>query len=936
MFLFSRLMSRAPQVMLSFLVFALSSGVVGGVLFYTDWTGPQVFRDTIQETPVDMEMELTFYFYQQNTTTADDITDMVMEQEGVTGTEQLFVMNRWEGDYEYYQSTYAGVDDTFFDSFENAVDVAPGSPPLNDSTCYMEVAALSRLGLSIGNEFTIRDYMYDEYGNVTKVNHTMTIVGTFKSQVFIVDYYWQGPPTTTLRLITTRQGLEEAFGSARAYYDVGRQIWVRMNHDIVSSMDPVSAAEELDNVRKRIEQRTLPYAWVMYDGYGLRDAVLEYAAWSSSTRAVALAVSVPTIIMGVMLVQYDSTLLADERRRDIGALKTRGASGWQAFNWVLSSALFTGAVGSFGAVLAGLFAALLSGTVRTLMEFDLSRLEGLSFVLVPESILFVFLFSFIVGLLVALPAAVKGLLMSPTEAHATLEREVLLKPETTGNPVIEMIGLAISGSLFMNLILLLTYVGYVPSAQVAVSIIVVPLLAIFVVLFTRLLSRPTASIKAKALSWLKRPPLSAGSILIGRNLTMFRRSESIGVMFISLVFAAGILSALSATTGFYHTRDLLMFEAGADVRIDVKPGLENVTLDMIDNITSVPGVQSAAAMLSVNTYVTYQQESWMGTETVNTSMTVFGVQPTEWYESAFWLEYFAYSRTPYLSLHQLAQSNTSVISSFRPVIVTQFTPTGVVVTYSNNITLWLRTMSWVNHSHCTIVDVLCQDKGGGGVKYFPGEPDIDSFLIINLAYLHGCTNTSRVNRFYVHLEDGANYTRVIQDLYDMAPNSYASIESGLREIDKTLEAQAGRSIYGVYTLNVLFSLTYLTIGMAVISGERARRLRKQMSVLRALGAGYRPVTLSALLDTFVGVLIAAAIGGLLGLVLSSSISQIPLAYIGTETSVLWNRLPVLLVIPMHLILSIIGLTLLFSLSATYIATKRSLTRNLAEEIQSAE
>ncbi|MHA1851291.1 MAG: hypothetical protein ACTSW8_08550, partial [Candidatus Thorarchaeota archaeon] len=63
MFLFSRLSSRAPEVLTTLLIFALSSGVLGGILFYMDSTGPDVLNDMTSEIPIDMEVTFTTSFY---------------------------------------------------------------------------------------------------------------------------------------------------------------------------------------------------------------------------------------------------------------------------------------------------------------------------------------------------------------------------------------------------------------------------------------------------------------------------------------------------------------------------------------------------------------------------------------------------------------------------------------------------------------------------------------------------------------------------------------------------------------------------------------------------------------------------------------------------------------------------------------------------------
>ncbi|MBE0526418.1 MAG: hypothetical protein IH631_05710, partial [Candidatus Thorarchaeota archaeon] len=93
MFLFSRLSSRAPEVLTTLLIFALSSGVLGGILFYMDSTAPDVLDDMTSDIPIDMEVAFTTSFYGQNQTTIDDIEESVAQQEYIVATEQVKFAN---------------------------------------------------------------------------------------------------------------------------------------------------------------------------------------------------------------------------------------------------------------------------------------------------------------------------------------------------------------------------------------------------------------------------------------------------------------------------------------------------------------------------------------------------------------------------------------------------------------------------------------------------------------------------------------------------------------------------------------------------------------------------------------------------------------------------------------------------------------------------
>ncbi|MHA2204591.1 MAG: ABC transporter permease [Candidatus Thorarchaeota archaeon] len=944
MFLFSRLTSRAPQVLATFLIFSLSAGVLGGVLFYMDTSTPNVLESVITDVPVDMEIGFSWTYYNQNTTQLSDIEEIIDNQEIVEDYESIKILRTYDyqeeyDDWRYAEKTFMGVNDEFFAEFPNAVTLSNDPPLLTDTTCYVEESTMTYENLQIGDMYTARvenrsDGYYDEW-----VERNFTIVGTFQSNVFLQhSYYGPGYYEETeysiLRMITTQQGLNESFGFLEQGYWEGIEdrIWLRLDITSLLGQDPIIAVEELENIRRRIEQEALPYALV--EDFEINNAIYEFAAWTSSMRGIALAFSIPSIIMGVMLVYYNSNLLRDDQRRDVGTLKTRGSSGWQAFRWVLSNAIFTGLIGSAGAVLTGALAAFLSGSVKAFFVFDLTQLAELSMLLQPIAVLSVFLFSFSVGLIVALPGAVSALLMSATEAHSILERDVLQKKEKMGSPFVDLIALGIAGYMMLPIISFLGF-GYLsPMALGSFMILLIPFMTIFIIGYMRLLSRPVSAIKVRTLGYMKSPSISVGTRIMSRTVGMFKRSEAMGVMFIAMVFTAGVFSTISATTGYNHTVNLFKFQTGADFAIDVKSGYNNVTLDLLENITAVNGVASASAMLSFDAYVRYRQDYWGYSEYINTSMNIYAVQPEEWLQSAFWLPYFTLYDTPANSISQLALNNRSVLSSFRPVdhyIVSGYTQTPV---YGDQLTIYIKGDGWRNVSSNTIVDVMAASEEYGN-KYLPGEPNSNAFVVMNLKYVHACKNTTMVNKFYIKTTPYANLTEVKRDLWTIAPFSFDAVSTPYDDIDASLKSQSSRSIYGIYTLNVVFSLFYLTAGMIIVTTVRVRRLRKQFSVLRALGTENRSITTALLIDTSISILIAAAIGGLLGAAMSLIAINMPLAYLGAMTRTLWSRLPVTISLPVDLLGGILGISVVSALIAAYWVTSRALKQNIAEEIQYA-
>ncbi|MFW9964907.1 MAG: FtsX-like permease family protein [Candidatus Sifarchaeia archaeon] len=953
MFLFARLSARAPEVLTTLLIFSLSSGVLGGILFYMDSTAPTVLNDMTADVPIDMEVSFGTPFYLQNfsdpnSMTVDDIRNTVESQDYVISTEPLTFVDiyDWYGeDYRYIRKGFLGINQTVFNTFPEAIELVSGTLSYDNDSCLVEKSLFISEGLEIGGNYslsiTIEDWSDGNWSEI-EVEKSFIIVGTFISNIYMYQPYWGQPEVTYLQLITTAATLESTFDLLphEEYYGIQNRIWVKFDRAGIVQNDAQTMIETLSNIKKQIEQETLPFGIISYDSFRLQDAVYEFAVWSMSVRAVAIAFSIPSIIMGMMLIQYNSKLLADEQRRDVGTIKTRGSSGLQAFFWVLSSAITTGFVGSLGAIATGLLSAVLSGSVRELLVFSFEQLSGFTLLLEPMAIIIVFSFSFIVGLIVALPSAVKALLMTPTEAHSVLEGEILTESEKMGNPAIDMLVVGIFGYLLMLLMFMFAFGGLTAMASTFFAATIIPVMAIFLYSFTRLLSRSTSTIKSKILSKIRRPSLVVGTRLISRTSRMFKKSEAIGTMFIAMVFTAGLFASLSATTGNTHMKHVFYFETGADIMVEVDPTLSNVTMDLVQNITEVEGIAHVSPVLQVSGYVQYWNAyAYGGGDNINRSISVFGVQPDTWIEAAFWLDYFTLYDRPQVSIAKLDDmigDGINVITTFMPI--SYYTIDSItripIPQYSPLIDLQIFSSGWYNQTECEIVDLMTN-----GIDtypyytYFPGESDISEFLIMDISLLHAWINSTQVSKFYVDLEPSANYTQVMNDIYQVAPSSFSDISAAAESIDEVLDSRATQSIFGAYTLNVLFSLIYLSFGMIIVTTVRVRSLRKQFSVLRALGAETKSMVVATLVDTSVGLLFAALIGGAIGAVLALLLKDIPLLYMGLSTTQLWTRLPVHLIIPWPLLAGIIGTAIVVALLATYVVVSRALKLNIAEEIQ---
>ena len=78
------------------------------------------------------------------------------------------------------------------------------------------------------------------------------------------------------------------------------------------------------------------------------------------------------------------------------------------------------------------------------------------------------------------------------------------------------------------------------------------------------------------------------------------------------------------------------------------------------------------------------------------------------------------------------------------------------------------------------------------------------------------------------------------------------------------------------------------------------------------------------------------IGSVVGLFLSRLLLQIPLAFLGVTTEIVWSRLPVVLTLPAPLLAGVILLSFVSAFVTTYIVTRRGLSSNLADDFRHSE
>ncbi|MBD3407152.1 MAG: FtsX-like permease family protein [Candidatus Lokiarchaeota archaeon] len=936
MFLGSRISSRYPEITLTIVIFALSAGILGGILFYIDSIGPTVFEDMLEDSPNHMQIRLTQYYYAHPDITIEEIHSTVQEQSDIESTTDVLILEGFYFSDDYREFTYLGIDELFLERYPRAIDMIEGGHTLSNDSCFISADVAEYRGLEIGDNYTMIWFTSNETHYEIVIEQDFIVAGIYHTKLFERYDYQTQTRRTTLDAIITKHAMNESYGvyGYGGYNRVNHEIWVKFDTGSLSLNDPIALQDQFQNIARRLEQNLIPYITVR--NYEILFATIGFASWSLVMSLISISFSVPTLTMGYMLISYNSDMQADQRRRDVGIVKTRGASSWQAGFWVLSNAIFTGTIGSFASILLGIGATFISGTVQELLIFDPALLEDFSLLLQWNSIVFVFSFAFVMGLIVSIPNTIQALIMTPKHAHQIISGTDEERNESLGSPAKELIALAIGMYFLLTLVTLIIFQEGSSYILGSVSVLMFPVIGLITIAGGRLLSRPTAKIKSAFLEKIRSVSLASTRKLLSRTVLLYKKSEAKGIMFVGLVFTAGLFSAISANTGSVHLRELFLFDVGSDINAEIKIGqYANASLE--ENFTDIEGIEKCSGILQVKTHVSYLENNGYDNFIVNRTMTIIGINPTSWEEVAFLKDYFTVESNPVHVINQLQQDNSSVISSFKPVY--RYIPTSFgqrTPIYHNNISIHFETPDGGYQHNCEIVDVMArfdEQRQLYGDGLFPGEPDIESFVIVNLAFLHDIMDTDMITNFYIKTNANANHSAIIPDIYEMGPDLFENVDSAILQTNEVIESRMSQAVYGSYTLNILFSFLYLTAGMIVVTLVKIRNYRKEFSILRALGTENSSILKTSLFETFVGLLLSIGIGSVLALTFSSLVIRIPLVYMGSSLQLSWNRLPVLMVFPIDLILILISLALISAVIATVVIMRHYLSKNIAQEIQ---
>ncbi|MHA1940423.1 MAG: ABC transporter permease [Candidatus Hodarchaeales archaeon] len=566
--------------------------------------------------------------------------------------------------------------------------------------------------------------------------------------------------------------------------------------------------------------------------------------------------TLPVAILSIYLLSFGIDLSLQERRYQVGILKTQGASPKQIKRKILTEALFLAILGLIVGYAVAIFGAWGIGTATGFMswDWDYALDKFPDFVVLDQTALFV-VGGFIAIILILMVNGKSNKFIEMEISETVRRTDVSEKGGFLRRNNLDIVFFILgAGSLALNFL-----------SDFGLSINLGPLGPILAIIGPILFWIGGAAVVARIAIWIpsKTDPiikrigfLKDVSILIKGNI--FRKSGDIPrlALIIALTVSFSVLAAVQGTSGQIHQERLIVYDIGADMVVNT--GF-NLTSLVIPSLNSTDGVEEVMAITTTNGIIR------------NDEIFVHSVDSSVYGSVAKWqVDAISGSGKKDQMLYDLsehAQTGCLIGES----VQRQYD-------YSMGDTVQLEILGFsfngtaINYGYIeqnlTIYGIYHHTPGGIG----SGAVIIDHELINSLANLPTATDPKDVfaSKYLVQVSDDYNDDEVAELRETLLVRDYiVSIKTLRSEIDKAKEIkQMDFGIPGLLTADFIISLLTATLATFIFMSILMEKRKKEFAVLRSYGASERQIFKIVFSETIVLLLTAVLWGLLVGLGLS--------------------------------------------------------------------
>jgi ABC-type antimicrobial peptide transport system permease subunit len=398
------------------------------------------------------------------------------------------------------------------------------------------------------------------------------------------------------------RGIEDFRASLHYTVDLNYFIWVDRGH-VIRLGDLPGTVDELNHIQTQLAKRLYPIG-ITVSSSNLIAPLESLHSDLGSEEPLFLALSVPVLALGIYLSMVGVDLGVNERRREAGILKSRGASDRQVLGSLIAEAVALGAIAGIGGFLLGaLVSRFLLGSVASLGGEAMT--EVTDFVASPATIILAIVFGIALMLFSSygpfrqvsrtdVAQALHHYSPTSTQLEYSAGADIILLILSFWSIFATFVGSDWPGSQGFSWI-----VEVILSTLFLFGVGILPLLPFMLSLsLVRLLTRGSRRLYSK-FSWLVKPWTKDLHYLVNRNIVRNPRRASNLCVIISLALAFGLFISVTMESTMEYEREKVHFEVGSDVRIEGSLSASASQLPLssttLDAVSALPGVEHAVS-----------------------------------------------------------------------------------------------------------------------------------------------------------------------------------------------------------------------------------------------------------------------------------------------------------------------------------------------------
>ena len=655
------------------IVLALS--LIAGSSIAVDSSAFGLLRAAIKDIEVDMVALQSQYDFELRDQPYFDAREDALENiQYVEESEPIVTVDGWSllsnstyTDYYQYPVVFLAQDDTRTLEANKIDGVLPDA-----GTIAISAYVADTMSVGAGDDLTLcmskSEFYYDPVnytyvaGNVTWLNLTYEVSKIWTQDASAhEDVYW-GPSTgigddmvvigySVNPIVMLLSDMADVIPGLQAlepgsYPRYEFMIWVDRG-EVISLSSIQGTTEKLRFVEQRVNMAGSVYGFHLSEDFLIRP-LWDLGSQLEYMKVVFIVLSLPVVALGTYLSVVGVDLGLNERRREIGILKSRGGSNRQVFSFLFLESLFLGVItGLMGLGLGILVSRFLLG-VAVGFRSDLSSSPELSDLSINSN-----------TILLAIGFGVLLMFVSSYRPLRRISKTDVAEALHHYSPSITQIGYKVRTDVILLglsvLSILSTWMGtewlshqrgsfivqMVLSLLILVGIAMFPLMPFFLSLsIVRLVTRGSRRLYSK-LTLIVKPWTKELHYLVDKNVVRNpRRASNLGVI-ISLALAFGLFISITMESTIAYEQERVKFDVGCDIKLtasissgDWSWANEDVVtnLTFLDDISEVEGVESAARFASTQiSSASYYYGWWASIALLDPSDYAATVDPADFY-----------------------------------------------------------------------------------------------------------------------------------------------------------------------------------------------------------------------------------------------------------------------------------------------------------------